>query len=274
MKLKSMVFVGLVGIAQLTTGCAIDTGAESGSETELGTVEMQLQTTSPTGTVYRLRNAVFTVTNASGAVVATLNSELEPAAVVSLGADLGIGNYTISLGTGWSVERDGQVSTALLTSAQSQTFTINANAVTRITYAFKIEGQPITLGGTLNVGIAVGECSADPWEPNNTRETAASLASESIPGSVCGDDDWFTFAVGVDPGTPLALSLDFVHAHGDLDLELIQPDMTTLRSEGVTSQERIAFVSQAGNYFARVHGYQQAVGDYQLTLSVDDATQP
>ncbi|HVR20818.1 MAG TPA: hypothetical protein VMS65_14005, partial [Polyangiaceae bacterium] len=110
------------------------------------------------------------------------------------------------------------------------------------------------------------ECSDDPWEPNDTRETAAPLQTETTSGSVCGEDDWFTFGGGT-PGTARVLTLDFVHENGDLDVRLFQPDMTELASQGITDQERIAFTSQAGIYFVRVYGFSGAVGDYTLRVA-------
>jgi pre-peptidase len=264
MNFRSMVFVGFVGVLPLA-GCALASGSDTATESPAGTVEMKLQTTSPSGATYRLRNAVFTIVDEAGTPVATLDSEDAPPDAAALSASLGIGSYGISLASGWFVERNGQVVDALLTSAASRPFNVFVDSATVVSYAFKVEGEPIVIGGTLNVSIDVGECSDDPWEPNDTRETAAALQTATTRGSVCGEDDWFTFSVGA-PGTPLALTLDFVHENGDLDVQLFQPDMTVLASEGITSQERIAFTSQEGAYFARVYGFNGAVGDYALSI--------
>ncbi|HEX6277040.1 MAG TPA: PPC domain-containing protein [Polyangiaceae bacterium] len=227
---------------------------------------MKLQTSTPAGVVYRLRNAVFTVTDATNAVVATLDSESAPADATRLSAAIEIGSYTISLASGWSMERNGQAVDAALSSAVARSFVVQADEATLVTYAFKVEGAPIVLGGTLDLAIEVGECSRDSFEPNDTRETAAPLASVLTAASVCGEDDWFTFELNAEAGTPLAVTLDFVNANGDLDLRLIQPDTTELRSEGITDQERINFASQEGVYFVRVYGFNGAVGDYRLEI--------
>jgi hypothetical protein len=265
MNFRSMVFVGLVGVSPVVVGCTVDTGSDAAAESPVGTVEMKLQTTVPSGATYRLRSAVFTIVNGEGVPVTTLSSEGAPPDAALLSAALGIGTYTISLASGWFVERNGQVVEAMLTSGESRPFTVLVDSATVVSYAFKVEGEPIVIGGTLNVNFDVGECSDDPWEPNDTRATAAALQTEITRGSVCGEEDWFTFSVGA-PGTALALTLDFVHENGDLDMRLFQPDMTELASQGITDQERIAFTSQEGAYSVRVYGYNGGVGDYVLSI--------
>jgi hypothetical protein len=266
MKFRNIVVAGFVALAPLSVGCAIDAGTGTEAEGPLGSVEMKLQTSTPAGVVYRLRNAVFTVTDATNTVVATLNSETAPADATRLSAAIDVGTYTVSLANGWSMERNGQVVQAALSSAAARSFVIQPDAATLVSYAFKVEGEAVVLGGTLDVAIEVGECSRDSFEPNDTRETAAALTSVLTAASVCGEDDWFTFELNAETGTPLAVTLDFVNANGDLDLLLVQPDMTELRSEGVTDQERIDFSSQNGAYFLRVYGFNGAVGNYRLAI--------
>jgi hypothetical protein len=266
MNLKSIVVAGFVGLTPVAAGCAVETGTGAEAASPVGTVEMKLQTTTPSGAIYRLRNAVFTVTDSTNAVVATLNSETAPADATRLSATLEVGTYTISLANGWSVEKDGQTVEAALSSAGSRAFAIEVDSATLVSYAFKVEGEPIVLGGTLDVAIEVGECSRDSFEPNDTRETAVPLTSVVTAASVCGEDDWFSFELNAEPGTPLAVTLDFSNANGDLDLRLIQPDMTELRSEGITDQERINFTTQDGVYLVRVFGFNGAVGNYRLGI--------
>ncbi|HVR19920.1 MAG TPA: hypothetical protein VMS65_09490, partial [Polyangiaceae bacterium] len=110
---------------------------------------MKLQTTTPSGSTYRLRSAIFTIVDPTGVPVGTLDSEGAPPDAAVLSASLGIGTYTISLASGWFVERNGQVVDALLTSGVARPFTVFVDSSTVVSYAFKVEGEPIVIGGTL-----------------------------------------------------------------------------------------------------------------------------
>jgi hypothetical protein len=100
-----------------------------------------------------LRNAVFEVSDAAGAIV-MLDSEADPDAE-KLEAALDQGEYSISLLSGWSLERlesDGSatvVHAALLTQNPS-TFSVRHERVTALTYTF----------ATATVEVSFGEGSA------------------------------------------------------------------------------------------------------------------
>src|SRR5262245_20372941 len=103
---KLVVFVA-VGVAiqggLLAGGCAEGPQKPATGEDPIvsGTLRMQLQTTSDSGKVYRLRNAMFPVDAPIGV---TLNSETDPTKNV-LEAFLNPGFHQIELRDGWFIEQ-------------------------------------------------------------------------------------------------------------------------------------------------------------------------
>jgi len=164
--------------------------------------------------------------------------------------------------------QSGEAVDAALISQPSRAFTILDQSTTPVQFSFKVEGEPITFSGSLDVSIRVGECRQDPFEPNDTQDTAPTLNFVPLQASVCGDDDWYTFQLNAPDGTLVDLTLDFVHANGDLDMRLFQPDGTQLVSQGVTDQERIQVAVQAGDYDLRIYGFNGAVGDYTFNVAL------
>jgi hypothetical protein len=112
-----------------------------------GTLRLPLVTRS--NAAFRLRNAVFEVSNVAGTMV-VLDSEADPDAE-KLEVELDQGEYAISLLSGWSLERiesDGgatAVHAALLTPNPS-TFSIRHERVTALTYAFATESAEVSFG--------------------------------------------------------------------------------------------------------------------------------
>ncbi len=108
----------------------------------MGTVGMRL--TVDTGeTEYRLRDAVFAVEGPESAI---LESEDDPAAS-TLTAELAPGEYTITLGDGWRLERSSAVGfedvDAALASAETLSFEIQSSESTTVHFRFLVEGVVI-----------------------------------------------------------------------------------------------------------------------------------
>ena len=73
-RLSRIAFLIGVGLAELS-GCSSG-DKSSGSETQgTGRLSLPLQTTASTGNVFRLRNAVFVITNVRTGALTTLSSE-------------------------------------------------------------------------------------------------------------------------------------------------------------------------------------------------------
>jgi hypothetical protein len=124
-----------------------------------GTLRLPIVT--PSGAAFRLRNAVFEVSDAAGTIV-TLDSEADPDAE-KLEAELDQGEYSISLLADWSLERlesDGSataVHAALLT-ANPSTFSIQHQRVTALTYAFATATAEVSFGeGSARIVVDVSE---------------------------------------------------------------------------------------------------------------------
>lgn len=108
---------------------------------------------------------------------------------------------------------------------------------------------------TCNTARVCQRCATDPFEPNNTRETAATLPAGDNPGlTVCaGDDDWFRHQARANQS--LTVSLDFLNASGDVDLQLVSSSGRVLQeSLSVEDGERVDHVSSADEtVFVRVY---------------------
>jgi len=159
--MKSLFFAALVGLATSATvaGCTIETGTGSDTAPDSGTVRLELQGSTPNGTVYRLRQAVFTV---STTPPTTINSDAFPANATTLSQALPPGSYTVSLQPNWVLERVNNMGvlvpvTANLTSPNPAMIGIQAGANTTLTFQFTTNGQVVTTNGTLNIGIGVTE---------------------------------------------------------------------------------------------------------------------
>ncbi|MEO1267663.1 MAG: PPC domain-containing protein, partial [Myxococcota bacterium] len=120
----------------------------------------------------------------------------------------------------------------------------------------------------------VGTCEEDPREDNDTISEAKPLEqTRMVTGRVCtGDDD--LFAIEVPPGGDLVLTLSFVHAGGDLDLQLLSSSGQPLaESTTATDNEFIrARIEQGGAVIARIWGYEGASNSYTLSYAIEGAT--
>ncbi|MEO5367506.1 MAG: PPC domain-containing protein, partial [Magnetococcus sp. WYHC-3] len=118
---------------------------------------------------------------------------------------------------------------------------------------------------------------ADRYEENDSLQTAASLGQVTARVAAAdlsidaGDDDWFSFTLGATPGALAAVRMDFNHAQGDLDFQLLNSQMTVLAgSYGVGNSEQISLSSLVAGttYYLRVYGY-RGVANPQYALTLD-----
>ncbi len=112
------------------------------------------------------------------------------------------------------------------------------------------------------------QCRDDAVEPsgehNDVFAEAATLPPADAPRQICDyDEDWYAFSLAAE--TPVRLDLVFVHADGDLDLELYDGAGELLeRSDGIADGESIEQALEAGDYRVRVYGYSGAANRYSL----------
>jgi len=118
---------------------------------------------------------------------------------------------------------------------------------------------------TLTIDAPQLEIDPDYLEPNDTRSTSTDL--RVIQGAVvfedltihnAVDEDLFRFEQAIQGRTGNVVQIDFRHAYGDLDLELLDENMNVVvGSYGVQDRERVSLAGlPAGAYFARVYGFE------------------
>jgi len=130
-------------------------------------------------------------------------------------------------------------------------------------------GELVVLGGE-------GGCFEDASEPNDTLEQAAQvLRGRTERLGRCGNDDWF--GVLVQAGESLQARIEFDHAQGDLDLELVRADGTVLdasRSATGVEQVGLALVPADAVYYLHVSAATAVVENmYALDLTVEEPSQ-
>lgn len=123
-----------------------------------GTLRLALGATGASGHKYRLRNGVFDI---AGKAELSVDTESDPDAD-SIDLDLEAGNYTITLGGSWYLERlrdDGSYESidATLLSSATLPFAITAHETTNVRYRFKVLGDVVDLGGALSISIDVDD---------------------------------------------------------------------------------------------------------------------
>ena len=163
-KVISYLAVGLaLEYAFTVVGCSADKPESTEEVGDRGTLRMELQATSASGKVYRLRQATFFVQSFSGSST-FLNTEEDPTRPVIetfLQPDL----YQIQLFDGWFIEQvdlllnaSAPVDAFLLT-GPFQVVEIQSNVETFVKFEFEVNGERVVFGppGRLIVGIEVHE---------------------------------------------------------------------------------------------------------------------
>lgn len=128
-------------------------------------------------------------------------------------------------------------------------------------------------------------CAADDFEPNGSPHEAGGQVRRAAtvePGAydalfACrGDDDWY--AVSLEEGDRLEVTIEFVPLDGDLDLAIYAPDGETLIDDSTglqaTEQALVRRAQEAGDYLVRVFlrgGGESAVNTYSMNVDVQDA---
>lgn len=173
---------GLVAAASLLpAACSHGDRPSAGApQPESGTLRMQLETTSDSGKVYRLRQAVLAVrpVDSDGGAGVTLRSEDDPNRAV-LETFLRPGSYEITLANGWFVEQVDELLgtatpvSATLASPPMQSFGIQSDQETFVTFDFEVDGRRVGFGppGRLIVGIGVHEREGGTPPPLNPRRS-------------------------------------------------------------------------------------------------------
>ena len=125
---------------------------------------------------------------------------------------------------------------------------------------------------------------ADFAEPNDTSQTAYDLRTiehdsswDGLSIHVPGNEDWFSFTTIASGSASDAVSIEFDHELGDLDMSLYNAQGTLLASSAsIWNFEHISLESMpAGTYRIQVLGYDGAVHpDYALAITAPRALEP
>jgi hypothetical protein len=149
-----------------------------------------------------------------------------------------------------------------------------------VVFRFRVGDEVIvTDPGTLAIEIEVEEgssCEDDNFEPNDTMDQAASVASDaSFEAVACeADDDWYIFDAPASEGERFGVIVSFVHADGDIDALLIDADGFIVSfGGGVTDDEILGTVSDGRSYYLLVYTYDTAnTYSVQITSDVEELT--
>lgn len=124
---------------------------------------------------------------------------------------------------------------------------------------------------TLELALEETKCSDDDAEPDSTTDAARALAAgaDPIERKICpGDADFY--AISASAGQGFRAELSFEHRYGDLDLELLDGDGTTILAQSATEQstEAIDYLPESsGTLYLRVYGVEGAQNGYTLGLA-------
>lgn len=117
------------------------------------------------------------------------------------------------------------------------------------------------------MGETTLDAPLDPFEPNETDETAAELSLGAQEGLLCSGEDWYR--VSVPAGKELHVDLGFEHAEGDLDLEIFGPvGASRSASQDDGEAASLTVLEESNEVLVRVHG---AWAPYTLSTRLLDA---
>jgi hypothetical protein len=133
-------------------------------EVVTGTLSVNLVGSTPSGAVYRLRDATVTVEGPTGAV---FNTEDDPNRT-SLSAGVAPGDYSASVAPGWRLERidNGNAMTvnATLTSDNPVSFTVLPQQWTNVPLRFSVEGEAVEMTQGYDIVVDVDESIPSPGD--------------------------------------------------------------------------------------------------------------
>jgi hypothetical protein len=112
----------------------------------------------------------------------------------------------------------------------------------------------------------------DPYEENDSVDSAAAIVPGLYEGLICGDEDWYW--VELDQVSTLSVAIVFRHADNNLDLQLYRQDGSTLLSESRSHRdiESIRMEDlEAGSYRIRAYSESTHAIAYDLAIVLNRA---
>jgi len=116
-----------------------------------------------------------------------------------------------------------------------------------------------------------GGGGASPDSPGASTEDAAMISSGEHGPYQITEGETHYFAIELDEGDELTVTMVFSHEDGDLDIDLLGPDRTALDdSFSTTDNEEVSVVAeQAGTYYIQPYGFGGATNEYTLQIQVN-----
>ncbi|MFN7020904.1 MAG: trypsin-like peptidase domain-containing protein [Phycisphaerales bacterium] len=115
--------------------------------------------------------------------------------------------------------------------------------------------------------------SDDGFEPNDACASARPIAAGTYSDLIVksGDEDWYSFMLS--PGQSVSVALDFVHAHGDVDVQMFTTcgGSAVAQSVSTTNAEVMNWTNTGGaprTVFIRVYLHSDTRNSYSLSLAV------
>ena len=137
---------------------AASAGCTAPDDDALGSVTVNLLGQTPSGNVYRLRDAVITVQGPTSTRVWSTEDDPDR---TSLSADVAIGDYSATLRDGWRIERvDGASTTTLpaqLVSNNPVLFTVDLDQRTSVPLRFRVGSEDVDLTQGYDITLVVDE---------------------------------------------------------------------------------------------------------------------
>jgi hypothetical protein len=203
------------------------------TDDSFGHIDLALVGQAGDGTAYRLRDASIAVAGPTGTLTFATEDDPDRTAITRR---LATGTYALELGGSWRLERLAGTTatpvTATLLSSNPQSFTIDTDALTRVSLRFGVPGGEVQLGeGDLAIGVDVDVLP----EPQ---------IQAIVPGAT---------AIGVGEGNTAIVSLRLAAAPtSDTEVWLTSADPTRMR----VAPSRVLFTPATWNQpqFAQVTG--------------------
>jgi hypothetical protein len=118
-------------------------------------------------------------------------------------------------------------------------------------------------------GTPTPTCSDDAYENNDTVGAAATLVAGTYSLEICGsgDDDWYE--VSLVGGQSIDVTATFVHANGDIDMELWDGNRQIGVSQSTDDFEALSYTpTNSTTVQIRVYGYNNAENSYDLDVEL------
>ena len=199
------------GVAVLVAGCSQPATSMADWDASDGKLQIALPARGSSGSLYRLREAVFQIMEQPSGGYIVRSSEDDPLAS-QIEQTLAAGNYVIDLFETWRLERidDGDVRpvVASLISPPTQRFTVRPNDETIVNYRFGTSGEVIDFGeGRLIIDIAVEE---------GAEGAGLAPALEIVNGQILGDNPHGIRATAFEAVLASDASLELTTDNGEL----------------------------------------------------------